>query len=134
MRPRPGTAGWTVLRAVADQFSPEDSSLERYAARLCGAEINSPFYRSHRPQTYARWVDATRPGFRFALKRSKAITRDARLTRRGALLAAFMVETGLLGGKAGGGQNRHIRANRLDWGTEGWRNLAVFGRRSAFLL
>jgi uncharacterized protein YecE (DUF72 family) len=115
-------------------FSPEDSSLERCAARLCGAEINSPFYRSHRPQTYARWVDATPPGFRFALRRSKAITRDARLTRRGALLAAFMVETGLLGGKAGGGQNRHIRANRLDWGTEGWRNPAVFGRRSAFLL
>jgi len=102
MQPRPGNAGWTVPRAVADQFSPEDSSLERYAARLCGAEINSPFYRSHRPQTYARWVDATPPGFRFALKRSKAITRDARLTRRGALLAAFVAETGLLGGKAGG--------------------------------
>lgn len=101
MRLRIGTAGWAIPRAVAEQFPAEGSGLRRYAAQFCSVEINSTFYRPHRPQTYARWVDETPPGFRFAVKLPRAITHEARLIGCGMMLAAFVTEVGLLGEKLG---------------------------------
>lgn len=98
---RIGTAGWTIPRAVADGFPQAGSGLQRYAARFGAAEINSSFYRPHRPQTYARWGEVTPDGFRFALKLPKAITHDTRLAEPGERLAAFRAEAVLLGDKLG---------------------------------
>ena len=98
---RIGTAGWTVPRAVADQFPAEGTGLERYAARFDAAEINSTFYRSHRPGTLAKWAAAVPDGFRFAVKAPKAITHQARLEGCGELLARFLDETAELGDKRG---------------------------------
>jgi uncharacterized protein YecE (DUF72 family) len=99
--PRVGTAGWAVPRALAEHLPAKGSALERYAARFDAVEINSTFYRSHRPGTYARWAAATPPRFRFAVKLPRAITHDARLSNTTSLVTAFRDEAFHLGEKLG---------------------------------
>ena len=98
---RIGTAGWALPRAVASAFPAEGSGLQRYAGRFDAVEINTTFYRPHRPQTFERWAQATPPGFRFAVKLPRAITHEARLRDAGEPLAAFIAETSRLGDKLG---------------------------------
>jgi uncharacterized protein YecE (DUF72 family) len=100
-RLRIGTAAWTVPKAVADRFAPGGSHLERYAARLNAVEINSSFYKPHRPQTYRRWAEATPADFRFSVKAPKAITHDRRLADPDALLAVFLDQVACLGDRLG---------------------------------
>jgi uncharacterized protein YecE (DUF72 family) len=90
-----------VPRALAEHFPAEGSALERYAARFDAVEINSTFYRSHKPRTYARWFAATPPRFRFAVKLPRTITHDARLANTTSLVTAFRDETLQLGEKLG---------------------------------
>ena len=99
--PRIGTAGWTIPSAVRDRFPAEGAGLQRYAGVFDGVEINSTFYRPHRPTTFARWVEVTPAGFQFAVKLPKAITHDARLAEPQARLAAFRADVALLGDKLG---------------------------------
>jgi len=89
---RIGTAGWTIPRFVADEFPAEGTGLERYAARFSAVEINSTFYRSHKPSTWERWREAAPADFRFAVKVPKTITHEARLVGCEALLDAFVAE------------------------------------------
>jgi uncharacterized protein YecE (DUF72 family) len=99
---RIGTAGWTIPRFVADEFPAEGTGLERYAARFRAAEINSTFYRSHKPSTWARWREAVPADFQFAAKVPKAITHEAKLVGCEARLDAFVAEvTDGLGEKLG---------------------------------
>jgi uncharacterized protein YecE (DUF72 family) len=94
-----GTAGWSLPAAHAGAFPAEGSQLQRYAAVLDCAEINSSFYRPHRPQTYERWAASTPAGFRFAVKCPKSITHEARLDGADEALARFAGEAGALGDK-----------------------------------
>lgn len=48
---RIGTAGWSVPSRSAQYFPAEGSHLERYAAMLNAAEINSSFYKPHQAKT-----------------------------------------------------------------------------------
>lgn len=64
-------------------------------------EINSSFYRSHRPETYARWAAAVPEHFRFAVKLPKEITHVRRLVDVADPLEGFLFESGHLGGKRG---------------------------------
>lgn len=98
---RIGTAGWATPRAVADRFPAEGSGLQRYAARLTCAELNTTFYRPHKPDTYARWRDSVPPGFRFAVKLRKTITHESRLVDCADALTAFVVEVSSLGDRLG---------------------------------
>lgn len=98
---RVGTAGWSLSRAPAGAFPPDGSHLQRYAARLNCAEINSSFYRPHRAATYARWADSVPDDFRFAVKAPRAITHDARLQGVVAQLEVFLGQAGGLGNKLG---------------------------------
>jgi uncharacterized protein YecE (DUF72 family) len=98
---RIGTAGWAIRREQRDSFPGEGSHLARYAARLNAVEINSSFYRPHRPATYARWARETPAGFSFSVKMPRAITHEARLADAGDALARFLGECGELGGKLG---------------------------------
>ena len=100
-RVRVGTAGWSLPRQVRDRFGAGDSNLARYATRFSCAEINSSFYRPHRPTTYARWAETTPPDFRFAVKVPKAITHEAKLVDCETLLDAFLAEAGGLGSRLG---------------------------------
>src|SRR4051812_30806123 len=96
-----GTAGWTIPRRHAERFPAKGSGLQRYAARFNAAEINSTFYRSHKPQTYARWIASVAVDFRFAVKMPKAIAHERRLLEVNELLDRFVDEIAALGPKLG---------------------------------
>lgn len=98
---RVGVAGWSLPRAVLDEFPREGSHLVRYAARLNCAEINSSFYRPHQPATYARWAASVPADFRFAVKLPRTITHDARLRGAGKELDRFLAQARGLGDKLG---------------------------------
>ena len=96
-----GIAGWTLPRIVRGRFPSEGSSLQRYAARLPVVEVNSSFYRPHRPATYGRWADSVPARFRFSVKVPKTITHAARLIDTGPLLDAFLTQVSSLGPRLG---------------------------------
>jgi uncharacterized protein YecE (DUF72 family) len=98
---RVGTAGWSIPRAVAERFAGEGTHLARYARVLHCAEINTSFYRSHRPEVYARWAAQTPPGFRFAVKLPRSITHELRLRAARAPLERFIDEVAGLGDRLG---------------------------------
>jgi uncharacterized protein YecE (DUF72 family) len=87
---RIGTAGWQIPGLLRGQFPDTGSTLQRYAARFPGVEINSTFYRPHRPTTLERWAVDTPDGFRFAVKAPKVVTHEKRLEGAEEALAAFL--------------------------------------------
>ena len=99
MERRVGTAGWTLPRDVRAAFEGEGPQLERYATRLNCVEINSSFYRPHRPSTYERWARSVPDDFRFALKIPKEITHTRRFVDADAPLERFLDESSALGAK-----------------------------------
>ena len=96
-----GCAGWSLPKEAQGDFPAEGTHLQRYAARFPAVEINSSFYRPHRPRTYARWGESVPPAFRFAVKVPKAITHERRLAGADALLEAFLAEVSALGERLG---------------------------------
>jgi len=96
-----GCAGWTVPKEAASAFPEAGSHLERYAAVFPVVEINSSFYKPHRPQTWARWAESVPDDFRFSVKVPRAITHDAQMRDIDALLARFAGEVGELKHKLG---------------------------------
>jgi uncharacterized protein YecE (DUF72 family) len=96
-----GCAGWSLAREHWPDFPEQGTHLQRYAARFNSVEINSSFYRPHRPQTYIRWAESVPDGFRFSVKVPKQITHEQRLVACEALLDAFLDQCGGLGEKLG---------------------------------
>src|SRR5690242_13869791 len=96
-----GCAGWSIRREYAEHFPATGTHLERYARRLPAVEINSSFYRPHRPETYARWAASVPESFRFAVKVPKEITHTRRLRDVADPLDRFLSETRALGDKLG---------------------------------
>ncbi|HHB90312.1 MAG TPA: DUF72 domain-containing protein [Anaerolineae bacterium] len=95
-----GCAGWSIPWAHAHLFPAEGTHLARYAQVFPAVEINSSFYRHHRPATYARWAASTPEGFRFAVKVHRTITHYKRL-RQPELLDEFLPGVLELGEKLG---------------------------------
>lgn len=96
-----GCAGWTVPKAASAHFPESGSHLERYAQVFNGVEINSSFYRPHRPATYARWAASVPDDFRFAVKMPRSVSHHARLFDCITPLQAFLDEVHQLGSKLG---------------------------------
>jgi uncharacterized protein YecE (DUF72 family) len=96
-----GCAGWSLSAAVATAFPAAGSHLQRYAAVLPAVEINSSFYRPHRPATYARWRDSVPDDFRFSVKLPRTISHEQGLRDAEELLDRFMAEAGMLQHKLG---------------------------------
>jgi uncharacterized protein YecE (DUF72 family) len=96
-----GTAGWTVPTAHAAGFPEDGTHLARYSRRLDAVEINSSFYRPHRPATYARWAASGPDGFRFAVKVPKEITHRLKLVDAEQPLERFLSEVSSLGAGLG---------------------------------
>ncbi|WP_223645648.1 DUF72 domain-containing protein [Corallococcus sp. EGB] len=86
---------------MAEHFPTTGTHLERYARVLPAVEINSSFYRPHRPGTYARWRDSVPEAFRFAVKVPKVITHELRLRDAREPLERFLGEAGHLEAKLG---------------------------------
>ena len=98
---RVGTAGWSIPKPHQERFPDAGTHLERYANRFSAVEINSSFYRSHRPATYQRWAESVGEHFQFSVKVPKEITHTLRLCDAEELLAEFLREASALGQKLG---------------------------------
>jgi uncharacterized protein YecE (DUF72 family) len=96
-----GTAGWTIPSAHRAHFSEDGSHLARYARALPVVELNSTFYRTHRPATFARWGESVPDAFRFSAKLPKEITHERRLVEALAPLERFLAEIAGLGDRLG---------------------------------
>ncbi len=96
-----GCAGWSVPASSANQFPTGGSHLERYATHFDAVEINSSFYRPHRPATYQRWAAAVPMTFRFAVKMPRLITHERRLVNVSEPLQDFLQNIMLLGSRLG---------------------------------
>jgi uncharacterized protein YecE (DUF72 family) len=102
---RVGISGWRYKpwRGVFyPKALPQRRELE-YAAGIFGSvEINGTFYSLQRPESFARWADATPDDFVFAVKGSRYITHMLRLTKIRKPLANFFASGVLrLGPKLG---------------------------------
>ncbi|HSZ75589.1 MAG TPA: DUF72 domain-containing protein [Rhizomicrobium sp.] len=96
-----GTAGWAIPRESKPLFDSGDSQLQIYATRFNAVEINSSFYRPHRPGTYARWAASVPEHFRFAVKMPRSITHERRLKETDELLDTFLAQSRALGDRLG---------------------------------
>jgi uncharacterized protein YecE (DUF72 family) len=96
-----GTAGWSIPRDHAAAFPVDGSHLERYAQTLNAVEINSTFYRRHRPDTFEKWRELVPSSFRFSVKMPKSITHEAQLHSPRALLKEFFDDVKGLKNKLG---------------------------------
>jgi uncharacterized protein YecE (DUF72 family) len=94
-----GTAGWSIPVKDAEHFPSEGTSLERYASRFGGVEINSSFHRPHRASTWAKWAESVPEHFRFSVKMPKTISHQAKLVDCTPLVETFLEEVSGLGGK-----------------------------------
>lgn len=96
-----GTAGWSISRVLGDAFAGEGTHLQRYAAKLHVAEINSSFYRPHRQSTYQRWAASVPAHFRFSVKLPKSMTHQRKLVDCGEALRLFAQDIAGLGAARG---------------------------------
>ena len=69
---------------------PAKQFLRHYSARLNCVEINYTFRRLPAPATLAAWVEATPPGFVFAVKANMRITHIQRLKNAGQATEVFL--------------------------------------------
>jgi uncharacterized protein YecE (DUF72 family) len=98
---RIGVAGWNIPPQHKAAFAGEGTHLARYAQRFNAVEINSSFYRPHRPTTYARWAASVPQHFRFAVKLPREITHRRKLIDVDEPLDRFLGESDALGDKRG---------------------------------
>lgn len=96
-----GTAAWSITKSSAHRFAADGSSLTRYASVFDGVEINSSFYKKHKPETWQRWAASVPERFRFAVKVSKRVTHELRLTNAEADFDMFLQDVRLLGDRLG---------------------------------
>jgi uncharacterized protein YecE (DUF72 family) len=96
-----GCAGWNLPRALQSRFPGTGTHLARYSALMPAVEINSSFYRSHRPATYARWAQSVPETFRFSVKIPKVITHELKLADSLAPLDEFLDQAAGLGDRLG---------------------------------
>jgi uncharacterized protein YecE (DUF72 family) len=96
-----GTAAWNLPKVFADPFGSEGTHLQRYARLLNGVEINTSFYRDHKPASYKKWAESVPEGFRFSVKLSKLFTHTQRLQVEEEALRAVLDGIGQLGNKLG---------------------------------
>lgn len=96
-----GCAGWSLPRDCWPSFAVDGTHLQRYASQLTAVEINSSFYRPHRPQTYLRWAQSVPAAFRFSVKMPKLITHVHRLQGCELLLDEFLAQCTALGESLG---------------------------------
>src|SRR4051794_18531796 len=98
---RVGCAGWSIPKEHAGRFPEAGSHLVRYAQGSPAVEVNSSFYRPHRPSTYARWAAETPEDFAFSLKVPQEVTYQCRLVGADEPLGRLLAETEALGAKRG---------------------------------
>ena len=89
---RIGVGGWN-FEPWRGTFYPEGLAhkreLEFASSKLSSIEINGTFYRSQKPETFAKWHDETPDGFVFALKAPRYATTRPVLSEAGETIERF---------------------------------------------
>jgi len=90
---RVGVGGW-VFPPWRNNFYPEGlaqkSELEYASRHLSAIEINATYHRLQKPASFAKWRDATPPGFVFSIKGSQYVTSRRVLGEAGESIGKFM--------------------------------------------
>ncbi len=89
---RIGIGGWSYepwRGAFYPDALPEKRELDYASRRLTSIEINSTYYRSQKPDTFARWRDETPDDFVFSLKAPRFATNRRVLAEAGASIDRF---------------------------------------------
>lgn len=76
-------------------------SLTRYSSLFNGVEINSTFYRRHKPTTFERWAHSVPANFRFSIKIPKEITHNRAMKNIAEPFDTFLEDIAPLGSKCG---------------------------------
>lgn len=104
-RIRIGIGGWSYepwRGAFYPDALPEKRELDYASRRLTSIEINSTYYRSQKPDTFARWRDETPDDFVFSLKAPRFATNRRVLAEASASIDRFFASGVLeLGPKLG---------------------------------
>jgi uncharacterized protein YecE (DUF72 family) len=90
---RVGIGGWTYQPWRGLFYPPglpHARELEFAASRVTAIEINATYYRLQSAASFARWRDATPPGFVFTLKGSRYCTNRKVLADAGEGIARFL--------------------------------------------
>ena len=90
---RAGIGGWTFepWRGVFYPQGLKHADELAYASRhLTALEINSTYYSSQKPQTFAKWAAATPDGFKFTVKASRFCTNRRVLAEAGESVGKFL--------------------------------------------
>lgn len=90
---RTGIGGWTYepWRGVFYPAGLRQSDELAYAAKQLGTiEINATYYRSQKPESFAKWRDAVPEGFRFSVKAARYCTNRKVLGEGGDSVARFL--------------------------------------------
>jgi len=89
-----GSSGWAYSSWKPDFYPAKLASskfLSYYATRLNSVEVNYTFRRFPTERLLKGWVDATPPGFKFAIKAHQSITHVKRLRGAAGLTAEFLL-------------------------------------------
>ena len=90
---RVGIGGW-VFPPWRSNFYPEGlaqkDELEYASRQLSAIEINATYHRLQKPASFAKWRDATPPGFVFSIKGSQYVTSRRVLGEAGESIGRFM--------------------------------------------
>jgi uncharacterized protein YecE (DUF72 family) len=84
-----------------DRFPDSGTKLQRYATLYNAVELNSSFYRPHRPDTFRKWADCVPDNFRFSFKLSREVTHVKKLRAADADLIASVALAAHLGDRLG---------------------------------
>lgn len=90
---RIGIGGWTFDPWRESFYPPTVSKareLEYAGSKLTAIEVNGTYYSGFKPETFAKWRDATPDGFVFTLKASRFCTNRKVLADAGESVAKFV--------------------------------------------
>jgi len=90
---RVGMSGFSYSEWVGDFYPPKtkrEHMLAYYSTRFPAVEINMTFRRDAKPETIARWRDATNDHFRMTFKANARITHFRRLVDTADAVTAFL--------------------------------------------
>lgn len=87
-----GSSGWAYSSWKPDFYPaklPAAKFLNHYATRLNSVEVNYTFRSFPTEKLLKGWIDATPPGFKFAIKAHQSITHVKRLHKASGLMTKF---------------------------------------------
>ncbi len=90
---RVGVGGWVFPPWRSNFFPPglaQKNELEYASRQLTAIEINATYHRLQKPASFAKWRDATPPGFVFSVKGSQYVTNRRVLGEAGEAIGRFM--------------------------------------------